>query len=185
MVEQGQNREGRRESLSLPHKPHTPSPPPTSLPPLSLSTMAGKQGVAARGVCLRHPGALRSRVVGVLEPRRVQGRDGVVGQDGARLGRGHGGVPRDPGGALQLRDVGVLEPRRVQGRDGVEGQDGARLGRGHGGLPPDPEGAPNRGVGCWSPDGSKVATGSGDKTARVWDAATGECLMTLKGHSSA
>ena len=38
---------------------------------------------------------------------------------------------------------------------------------------------------CWSPDGSKVATGSADKTARVWDAATGECRMTLKGTPNA
>ena len=34
------------------------------------------------------------------------------------------------------------------------------------------------------PDGRRVVSGSGDKTLRVWDVATGECVATLKGHSS-
>ena len=33
------------------------------------------------------------------------------------------------------------------------------------------------------PDGKRIATGSWDKTARVWDARTGDCLLTFKGHS--
>jgi WD40 repeat protein len=35
-----------------------------------------------------------------------------------------------------------------------------------------------------SPDGLKVVTGSGDRTAKVWDAHTGKELLTLTGHSS-
>ena len=35
-----------------------------------------------------------------------------------------------------------------------------------------------------SGDGNRVATGSCDKTARVWDADSGACLATLKGHGS-
>ena len=35
----------------------------------------------------------------------------------------------------------------------------------------------------WSPDGTKVVTGSADDTARVWDAATGKQLLVLKGHT--
>ena len=34
------------------------------------------------------------------------------------------------------------------------------------------------------PDGRRVVSGSQDKTLKVWDVATGECLATLKGHSS-
>ena len=34
---------------------------------------------------------------------------------------------------------------------------------------------------AWSPDGSRLATASRDQTARVWDAATGKELLTVKG----
>jgi WD40 repeat protein len=36
---------------------------------------------------------------------------------------------------------------------------------------------------AWSPDGKRLATGNYDKTAKVWDAATGKELLTLRGHS--
>jgi WD40 repeat protein len=35
----------------------------------------------------------------------------------------------------------------------------------------------------FSPDGSRVASGSDDNTVRVWDVQTGQCQHTLEGHS--
>jgi WD40 repeat protein len=35
----------------------------------------------------------------------------------------------------------------------------------------------------WSPDGTKVATASNDRTARIWSTITGASLLTLSGHN--
>jgi WD40 repeat protein/energy-coupling factor transporter ATP-binding protein EcfA2 len=37
---------------------------------------------------------------------------------------------------------------------------------------------------AWSPDGKRLATASWDQTARVWDASSGQELLTLKGHTN-
>ena len=36
----------------------------------------------------------------------------------------------------------------------------------------------------WSPDGNRIATGSYDRTVKVWDAATGQETLTLRGHTA-
>ena len=36
---------------------------------------------------------------------------------------------------------------------------------------------------AFSPDGRRIVTASNDKTARIWDAETGQQIMVLSGHS--
>ena len=36
---------------------------------------------------------------------------------------------------------------------------------------------------AYSPDGTKIISGSDDKTIKIWDANTGQCLKSLEGHS--
>ena len=38
---------------------------------------------------------------------------------------------------------------------------------------------------CYSSDGSRALSASVDNTARIWDASTGECLLTCLGHGDA
>jgi WD40 repeat protein len=35
---------------------------------------------------------------------------------------------------------------------------------------------------AWSPDGKRLLSGAADNSLRVWDATSGECLLTLEGH---
>ncbi len=34
----------------------------------------------------------------------------------------------------------------------------------------------------FSPDGARIVTASGDRTARLWDATTGQEIIALRGH---
>ena len=117
--------------------------------------------------------------------------------DGSRIVTGsHGqirrrcGTPR-PGprsshsrGTANRVLVGVVQPGRVADRDREWGQDGEGLGCEDRGRASHLKGHTGFVISAsFSPDGSRIVTGSFDETAKVWDATDGAEVLTLKGHT--
>ena len=136
----------------------------------------GKKIVVLRG----HDGAVfsaafspdGSRIVTASRDQTARVWDAATGKQIVVL-KGHDGT-------CEVRRV---QPRRVAHRHGVSGQDRPRLGRrDRQGRSPSSEAMTTRCVRRVQPRRVAHRHGSGDKTARVWDAATGKEIAVLSGH---
>ena len=138
---------------------------------------SGKELLTLKG----HSGAIHSVAFSPDGQRIVTGsEDGTAKVWEAASGRGTAHAQ----GAQRWGLVGGLFPGRPADCHRQRGSDGQGVGGGQRPGTAHAQGA-QRGI-CsvaFSPDGQRIVTGSGDRTAKVWEAASGRELLTLKGHS--
>ena len=77
----------------------------------------------------------------------------------------------------------VVFSRWDEGCVGVSGQDGEAVGCDEWGVSADAGGHSDCVTVCRFSRWDEVASGSYDKTVKLWDVTSGECLQTLEGHS--
>ena len=183
------NREGagRKTPARPAASPATPSAPARQAGPRrdSPAGQAGARAPAAHsadsGSRSRHPTwpapspATPTGHRGGVQPGRAPARHRQRRRDGAAVGPGHRRAPCAPSPATPARSRGGVQPGRAPARHRQRRRDGAAVGPGHRRAPAHPHRPRQRGARAWrsARTGRLLATASRDKTARLWDPATG------------
>ena len=145
---------------------------------------SGTPGPAPRSLTLKgHAGPL---VLGVVQPRRLADRHRESDDATAKVWDARTG-------ALSPHAQGAHRRKSTRRRSAPTARASSprvMTGRRRSGTPgPAPRSSPSRGTpthvqsASFSPDGSRIVTGSCDGTAKVWDAQIGAEVLTLKGHA--
>ena len=123
----------------------------------------------------------------VVQPGRLAASSPAVDDGTAKVwdcANGYAPCSNSMGTRTGCASVGVVQPGRLADRHRQWRPDGEGVGREDGPTVLELKGH-TLGVSSvsFSPDGSRIVTGSWDRTAKVWDARTGMSLLELKGHT--
>ncbi len=149
-----------------------------------LTDRTAKVWDARTGTPLLELKGTRAGAERVVQPGRHPHRHRQLGRDGEGVGRADGHAPARTQRGTRARSSARRSARTAPASSPAVGTDRRRRCGTRGRARPCSTSKGTRRVSVsFSPDGTRIVTGSSDGTAKVWDARTGAPLLDLKGHT--